>query len=239
MSQSKIYILHGWVLGKQTEKNWQPLLDQLQDAGYQLVFLKIPGLHQRLKQIWDLDDYVQWLETKLSRQQNLFLIGHSFGGQLAARYASLHQEQIDKLVLIGPAGIKDNSWSIRLKRAIFGLAAKIGKQIFKVLPGKKSSRWLLYKLAREKDYYQAYPELRQTMANVIGEDISNRLSSIEAETLLIWGMQDTASPFANSQIFSQEIVQSHLVSIPGARHSPQYTHANQVGQIIINFLDET
>jgi pimeloyl-ACP methyl ester carboxylesterase len=169
----------------------------------------------------------------------LFLIGHSFGGQLAAKYASRHQEQIDKLILIGPAGVRDNSWPMQVKRAIFGLAAKIGKQIFKVLPGKESFRWLLYKLAREKDYYQAYPELRQTMANVIAEDIQKNLSSIEAETLLIWGMQDTASLFANSQIFNQEIVQSHLVSIPNARHSPQYTHSEQVSQIIISFLDQS
>ncbi len=239
MSQSKIYILHGWVLGSKTKKKWQPLLDQLDQAGYQPIFFKIPGLHQRLKQVWDLDDYVQWLETKLSSQSNVTLLGHSFGGQLAAKYASLHQEQIDKLILIGPAGIKDNSWSMQVKRAVFGLAAKLGKRLFKFLPGEKTSRWLLYKLAREQDYYQAYPELRQTMANVISEDIQDQLSLIEADTLLIWGMHDTASPFANSRIFSQGVVQSHLVSIPGARHSPQYTHTNQVGQIIINFLDQS
>lgn len=239
MTKQKIYLLHGWITASDTQDKWQPFIKLMAEKGYYPVFLKIPGLTTKLDQPWNLDNYVHWLESQLKSEKEVILLGHSFGGQLAIKYSALHQEQIEKLILIGPAGIRDNSEKKQLKRIIFALLAKIGKVVAKFLPGKQFFRWLLYKLAREQDYYNCPPELRRTMANVINEDISNLLTKVKAETLLIWGSEDKAAPFENSKIFEQRIDQCHLVSIRNAWHSPQYTHTKQVVQIVSNFLQKT
>jgi predicted esterase len=49
--------------------------------------------HQRMEQ----------LETFLAGRNNLILVGSSFGGLMAASYASLHEECVKKLVLLAPA----------------------------------------------------------------------------------------------------------------------------------------
>lgn len=239
MTKQKIYLLHGWTTALDTQDKWQPFIKLLTEKGYHPVFLKIPGLTAALSHSWDLNDYVSWLESQLKSEKEVILLAHSFGGQLAIKYSAFHQEQIEKLILIGPAGIKDNSERKKLKRIVFAQLARIGKVITKYLPGKRFLRCLLYKLAREKDYYDCPSQLRQTMSNVINEDVSDLLEKIKAETLLIWGSEDKEAPFENSKIFERKIDHCHLVSIRNARHSPQYTHTKQVALIVNNFLQKS
>jgi pimeloyl-ACP methyl ester carboxylesterase len=85
---------------------------------------------------WNLDDYVEFVDefikkasrkggfelvknilkkmqdgstgllSQWSQQTKPILIGHSFGGRIAIKYAAKYPEKIDKLILTGAAGIK-------------------------------------------------------------------------------------------------------------------------------------
>ena len=58
------------------------------------------------------DDAVDWLVEGLEawrREQNIetmTLLGHSMGGIAAAHYAARHGDRVDRLVLVGPAGVE-------------------------------------------------------------------------------------------------------------------------------------
>jgi pimeloyl-ACP methyl ester carboxylesterase len=237
--KTPLIILHGWAADHQNElkwqPKWQPLMEQLTAAGTQVNFLPLPGLSSTLEKAWQLNDYVNWLHKQLAEYKKVVLLGHSFGGQLAVRYTSIFPEKVDSLVLVDPAGIRPFSTKARVKRAVFQTAAKLGKVLFPLHLG----RVLLHKIAREHDYLQASPVMRETMRNVLADEIKNDLQNIQAETLILWGDQDTATPVTHAQLFSSGIENSQLHFIAGARHSPQFTHVQQTAQHIISFLQQT
>jgi len=230
-----VYVCHGWSASSQTQELWQPLLQDLKSSGFKIHYLKIPGLSAKIKKPWRFETYLQWLTDILSQEEKVILLGHSFGGRLVAKYAALHPQKVVKLVLIDSAGIVDRRWHKRLKIKFFALLAGIGNQI---IPEKhrETARNLLYKLAREQDYHQASPVLKKTLANIVGVEILADLPQIQAPTLIIWGEHDKMTPTRFAYVFAENIAHSQLEIIKGGRHSPHYTHTEEVGKIIKEFL---
>lgn len=230
-----VVVLHGWSLDAATRQKWQPVLDGLEADNFSVQFLSIPGLSAKLNAVWTLNDYARWLEQALKPFQSVILLGHSFGGQLAVRYTAAHPKQVHKLILIASAGVRDHSLKAKTKRGAFFVAAKIGKLVSQ----SDQLRNLLYKLARERDYLQAPPLLRQTMAKVVAEEVIEDMGKITCPTLLIWGEQDQVTPLWQGKIFQAKIPQAQLKIINGARHSPQYTHPEPTLTAITHFLKAT
>ncbi|KAF9683107.1 hypothetical protein SADUNF_Sadunf05G0177800 [Salix dunnii] len=56
---------------------------------------------------WFIDSFEEWRKAK--NLSNFILLGHSFGGYVAAKYALKHPEHIQKLILVGPAGVSSES----------------------------------------------------------------------------------------------------------------------------------
>lgn len=230
--KNTVYILHGWAIDTENEKKWATFRDLLKKYSIQTVFLPLPGLTTKLETAWTLDDYIAWLEKELPKGEKAILLGHSFGGQIAARFAAQYPEKVTRLILIASAGMIDRAPQKVLKRMVFGFAAKVGKPILR----HEVFRKVLYKLAREQDYLKANKTQRQTMANVINTEIIDYLPQIECPTLLIWGKNDTATPLKFAKVFQSEIEQSQLHIITNARHSPQFTHAIETAEVIGEFL---
>lgn len=227
-----VFILHGWAVDPNNEKKWLTLRKVLADAGIQTEFVGLPGLTLPLDEVWNLDNFVEWLKATLPKKP-VVLIGHSFGGQLAVRFTSLYPDRVEKLILIDSSGIRDYSLFARVKRTIFYGIAKVGK-VFSFLP---FARTMLYRLAREKDYLDAPPLLRQTMSQVVAQEIREDLHNIKVPTLILWGEDDKVTPVKNIEYFKQ-IHNSSAVVIQGARHSPQFTHPDEVASSISRFMSE-
>lgn len=231
MKQSLI-MLHGWSLDPSKEHKWQRFRDDLATQGVSSIFLKIPGLSAPLDKVWNLNDYAEWLEQKLADQKKVVLLGHSFGGQVAVRYAAQHPDKVEALILLDSSGIRDHALWPTFKRGAFLLLAKLGKIFFQ----HEFFRNMLYKLARERDYQQAPPLLRRTMSQILDDEVVKDLSKITAPTLLVWGKNDQVTPLKLARIFAQHIPHSQLQVVNDARHSPQYTHSAEVAQIVHQFL---
>lgn len=230
--QPTIYVLHGWSTDNHTEQKWRPFLEKLQALGFKSHFFAIPGLTAPLNEVWTLDDYVRWLEKELQGQRDVILLGHSFGGQLAIRYAADHQRQLRQLILIDSSGIRDWAFKAKVKRRVFWVAAKIGKLFFNV----PAARKILYRLARERDYLNAPPLLKRTMSLILDEEVIESAAALKNPTLLIWGENDAVTPLKIGKRFAKLITTSQLETIPKARHSPQYTHPQEAAQIIGKWL---
>jgi len=221
-TMKKIFILHGWT--NNTDK-WQKALILLEEKRYEVTLLNIPGLTGDIDRPWDLNDYVDWLDKTLSKEKDKpILIGHSNGGRIAIAYSAKHPEKIKHLILIDSAGVYHNELPIRLKRFVFNNVAKIGKK----LTSSDKLRNVLYKLARENDYKDANPLMRETMANVISVDITSTLDKITIPTLIIWGEQDTLTPIGDAKLMHKLIKNSKFYVVKSTRHSPQYTHPEEV-----------
>ncbi|KAK6118878.1 hypothetical protein DH2020_047384 [Rehmannia glutinosa] len=56
---------------------------------------------------WFIDSFEEWRKAK--NLSNFILLGHSFGGYVAAKYALKHPEHIQQLILVGPAGFSSET----------------------------------------------------------------------------------------------------------------------------------
>ncbi|OMO87471.1 Alpha/beta hydrolase-1 [Corchorus capsularis] len=56
---------------------------------------------------WFIDSFEEWRKAK--DLSNFILLGHSFGGYVAAKYALKHPEHVQHLILVGPAGFSSES----------------------------------------------------------------------------------------------------------------------------------
>lgn len=227
MKKTKLILLHGWAVDKENRQKWQPLIKRLQQEEIEAEFLLLPGLSQPLDQVWTLNDYAQWVIKQLPNQP-VGLLGHSFGGQLAIRLVAQYPEKFTNLVLIDCSGVRDYSLRKRIKRAGFASLAKVGK----IFTKSDLARKVLYKLAGEKDYLQADLILRQTMANMISTDIQDEASRIQVPTLIIWGENDRVTPLWMGQRLARLIKNARIEIISQARHSPHFTHTDEVTRII-------
>ncbi len=230
-AQHHIYILHGWAVSAENEQKWTAFRDELQRQGVQSTFVGLPGLTTPNDEVWTVDDYIEWLAQQLPNKK-VTLLGHSFGGQLSTVFAARFPNRVAQLILVDSAGLRVHTWQKDLKRSIFKVLATVGR-MFAWIPG---ARWLLYKVAREQDYYQASSTLRKTMANVLAYETQSELASIQCQTLLIWGRNDTATPLSLGTQFALLIPQAELEVIDEARHSPQFTHHTQVAQVVSDWM---
>ena len=65
-------------------------------------------------------------------------------------------------------------------------------------------------------------------------DMSLNLSKVNVPTLIIWGENDKVLPLEDGRKMQQRIKNSKLEIIKNARHSPQFTHPNEVSSAIFN-----
>jgi pimeloyl-ACP methyl ester carboxylesterase len=101
--------LHGWGVD---HKTLLPLSLFFADETENYL-LDLPGFGQSPspKQTWNTTDYTdtiaKWLQT-LKPQKPTYIIGHSFGGQIAIKIAAAYPKLVKGLVLLGLLVYKEN-----------------------------------------------------------------------------------------------------------------------------------
>ena len=219
-----ILLLHG--LGQNIEM-MKPLGDQFQDR-FRITILDFPGFGQseEPKETWNIEKYAVLLEafTKQLDIKKPIVMGHSFGGRVAIRYSA--RNPIEKLVLFG-------SPCIRIQEEL-PLSVKILKGL-KKLPGMNEIGEYMKNYIGSRDYKAASPIMRQTLVEVVNEDLSKYAREIEEPTLLIWGEQDDEAPVAEAKELEKIMMDAGLIILPGT-HYAYLENLGQVVAILNNFL---
>lgn len=224
----EILALHGWAT---SIEKWDPFVQSLSEKEIKVLMPLIPGLTKKIDKTWDLEDYVKWLK-KLVGNKKVILLGHSNGGRIALAFAHKYPQHLKKIILIDSAGIYHNELPLKIKRIFFKGLAKLGKTI----TPSNHLRNLLYKLTGESDYQNADLIQRQTMLNLISQDLTSILSKIKIPTLIIWGKHDKTTPLSDGKLMNKLIEKSSLEIIESAKHSPHFTNPKEVAQIIYEYL---
>src|SRR3989338_4498714 len=147
-----ILILHGW---GSCAKNWDRVRELLEKEGIKVFVPDLPGFGENPPPAkpWSIDDYVDWTRD-YCRKNNLsqfFLLGHSFGGEVAIKYAIKYPQNIERLFLVAASYLRRKTSKIIL----LSIAAKIFK-IFSFLPFYSLARRAFYKfVVRKSDYSHA------------------------------------------------------------------------------------
>lgn len=233
-----ILIIPGWGT---TINTYMPLINSM--SNYSSVYcLDMPGFgsSDELTSPWNVDDYVEFIINFINdlNIKELDLIGHSNGGRIIIKLMSQKNLnfKINKITLIGSAGIfHKKSFVQRTKIEI----CKFGKKVLESKPFKAIFPNLVSKLKNHigsEDYKNASPVMKQTLVQLVNEDLQELLPNINVPTLLIWGTLDTATPIADAEIMEKLIPDSGLVRIENCTHYVFLEKTEYVNKIISTFL---
>ncbi len=212
-------ILHGW--GSKSD-TWQPVAELLAKENIKIIVPDLPGFgkSQEPESAWSLDNYVDWLDEFSEQvpglQKGFYLLGHSFGGALAAKFSIEHNQKIEKLFLVAAAIVRQKTGT----KETISYAAKLLKK-FSFVPGYESLRKACYKFIVRSDYPSLSGVMKETYLKVISEDLSQKTFFIKVPTIIIWGDKDVLTPIGQAELISKKIEGSKLVVIPGGGHALQ------------------
>ncbi len=81
------------------------------------------------------------------------------------------------------------------------------------------------------------PMMRAILSKVVNEDLKSVMPSIKAETLLVWGENDTATPLSDAKYMEKHIPNAGLVSFPGCGHYSFLDNPYQFAAVLRSFLN--
>ena len=212
-------MVHGW--GASLEL-LLPLAERLCRLGYRAFMLDLPGFGEsaeppRAFSIFDYADFVIAYMDHLGLKRAHYF-GHSLGGRIGLILGARQAERIDKMVLSNSAGLKARPALLpRLRLLAYqrirdGLGALGANALSARLRGAYNQRFA------SADYLSASPVMRQTLINVVNEDLLPYAERVAVPTILIWGGQDRDTPLWMGEKLEASIPDAALIVRETAGH---------------------
>jgi pimeloyl-ACP methyl ester carboxylesterase len=170
------------------------------------------------------------------------LVGHSFGGMVAAEMACLARRDLDRLVLLAPFGLwrddqplpdpfgvlpfdlvelllADPARADALVPAGLDLASDEGLAAFMVSNARRLGT------------------AGKIMFPIPNRRLSKRLYRLSAPTRLVWGEQDALIPVSYAEAWADAVPGADLVRIAGAGHLLNVDRPQETAEAVLAFLD--
>ncbi len=178
--------------------------------------------------------------------EQVILIGHSIGGQIATDFALKHPERVEKLILIAPGltGYKyDSDFQTQTKR-IWEVVPDIDKMLDIMLNTPKAYAVEIGMSSPQKDriieVHRHNIEKSLTWKNIeqiwIDPPTIEKLKDIRPDILFILGTQDKKDLFNIKTLFKQ-LDNAKFVNIENADHVLTWTHPKELLTAIRGFVD--
>jgi pimeloyl-ACP methyl ester carboxylesterase len=233
-SEKILIILPGW---GNTRNTFDYYVNILKDK-YTIYIFDYPGFGNSTFPNIDLtlDDYAKYIFNfiKKNKINNSYIICHSFGCRISILLIAKYRVIVDKLIIIGGAGIRRKS----IKRYLKSLKYKFLKKISYFLPSKKKEKYLkkLFNKFASNDYKDLNQNMKNTFKNIINVDLRKYLKYISCPTLLIWGENDTSTPLKDGILMNKKIPNSGLITIKKGTHFVYLEYPFYIIRIIFSFL---
>lgn len=167
----------------------------------------------------DLHDYVlHYLDLfDTMGLDKVRMVGFSLGGYLAAKFASEHAHRLHRLVLVGPAGLRDE------KHPTVDVLA---------LPGEQIPAMLVTDFEVIRPYLPQKPDLdfmgdryreMTTVARLLWDrpwdpKLPRWLHRVNVPTLLVWGEDDRLIPYQQAETWRRFLPKADIKIFKGAGH---------------------
>jgi pimeloyl-ACP methyl ester carboxylesterase len=198
-------------------------------------------------------DLLDGLIERYGSGQEIILVGHSAGGHLAAEYARLNPEKVQRLILVAPAVYSNGSgtsWINPLK--VIPQIDRLGPFLVREIATSgqdllKRSYYDQSQLTEEvsegytaplqiKGWERAFWEFSTAPRD---SKLVENLASINQPTLLITGKFDEVVPTANTEKLATEIKNNKLVIVEKSAHLPQEEQPNIFNSEVATWVKET
>lgn len=219
---------------------WDPLMDALA-GGHRVVAPEHPGAGasqglERVEDLWDLVLYYNELLDELGIERAT-VVGHSFGGMVAAELAATSPQRVERLVLIAPLGL----W--RDDHPVVDLSGVPPATLPELLLADATGPLAALLPAPDPSDPEQLFRASLTMASILqftwplpDKGLTKRLYRLKAPTLLVWGAEDRLVHPAYGDDFRAAIRDARLEVIPSAGHLPQFEQFDATWAAIAAFL---
>jgi len=215
-----VVALHGW---GRSRHDWAETLN-----GLTALALDLPGFGATPApdEPWSVRDYAQLLRPLLDGSIPPILVGHSFGGRVAARMAADNPHSVRGLVLTGVPLFRTSTSNSR-PPMVYRAARTLHNR------GLLPDEWI--ERARQHygsaDYKASSGAMRGVLVKAVNEDYADCLGTLRdsgVSVALVWGQNDTTVPIsvaaeAHLMLGSRSTVEyvsgsAHLIDTSLARH---------------------
>ncbi|MGJ8591319.1 MAG: alpha/beta fold hydrolase [Aquaticitalea sp.] len=241
---------------------WSKNIKTLQ-KDYTCIALDLPGYGKSSKPVVDytpsyfseiLHKFIEKLELK-----NIVLIGHSMGGQASIKLATLYGENIEKLILIAPAGLEQFSDANANILKNFMTVEKVENTSDEQI--EKNYALNFYKLPEDTskmihdrkeikfatDFKAHCTAIVSSISGMLNDPVYNDLEKITQNTLLIFGDKDMLIPnrYLNptltiekvGNIASEHIKSLKIEFVKDAGHFVQFEKPTEVNALMQQFVE--
>lgn len=133
--------------------------------------------------------------------ENFDLIGHSFGGMLAAEIAATAPKRISNLLLISSAGL----WNEQFPTADASALSSSWPEALPEDPNERTQALV--------EQYVSMAETTRYLWPIPDKGLSRRIHRIQANTCMIWGERDGLIPVRYAYEFQEKIPGSRVESL--------------------------
>jgi pimeloyl-ACP methyl ester carboxylesterase len=220
----KIVVLHGW--GHDTTF-WQDFAHRFSDGEVLLIDLPGFGAEPIVSDAWGVPEYAAWAKEKLASlgENNIILLGHSFGGRVAGLIASERPAWLGALILYAAPCLYRPRASSRAKVAVAKVLKRLGAK--KIVGDRYVNEDL--KWADEAG-------LGTIFRKIVVFDETEALPKIAVPTLLVWGEKDTYPPLSMAYEMHTLIFSSTLCIMEHEGHNAHLENPILFYGIINQFL---
>lgn len=243
-----VILIHGSGPGVTAYANWRLSIPVLAQK-YRVLAPDIAGFgytERKADQVYDLDFWVrhlvEWMDAVGVRQAKF--VGNSFGGALTLALTARHPERVEKLVLMGAAGVEfditpglDAVWgyqpSLENMREIARSFAYDARLITDDLVKSR------YEASVRPGYHESYSRIfaapRQPMIKAMATPEAD-IRKIAQPALVIHGRDDRIVPLSNSYKLHSLIEQSDLHVFGQCGHWTQIEKKDQFIKLVMDFF---
>lgn len=256
-SERLIVLLHGFGASAFSYKD---VIEPLGELGYVIAYDRAAFGFTERPTSWETNPYgidgqLQVLDELIATfgtNKEVFVLGHSAGGNIAAAYAVDNQEKLAGVILFAPA-VLTTGGAPSFLNFIFEIPQfnHVGPLLVSTIA--TSGLDILYESYYDQDlitdevlagytaplkvagWEKAFWEFNKAPRN---SGVGARLEEIKIPTLVITGDSDTIVPTYDSVMVSEKIENSKLVKISQTGHLPNEEKPEEFASAVIQFIAE-
>lgn len=231
-TMTNIVMLHG-LFG--CPDDWSLMPDLLYE--YRIFVPQLPINTQHIRNDFSFDVLTDFVFNFFNNAgiDKAVLIGNSLGGQIAIDFCLKHHDMVDKLVLVGSAGLHEGSLvASKYPRRSLAMVREKTEEIFydnKYVTDELVCK--IHKVLNDRRYLRFLLKITKATRN---RNMKDEIGLLDIPTLIIWGENDIITNVCVAEEFHRGIMNSKLFFIPSCGHVPQIEKPKEFAEILREFL---
>lgn len=251
-----VIMLHGGGPGAGGWSNYHRNFDAFVAAGFHVILMDCPGFNKSSPIVTEeprgeLNARAAHALMQALGIDKAHLVGNSMGGLTALSFALTYPQQVDRLVLMGSAGLGQSLFQPSPQEGI-KLLMKLYKQpseqtlremidIFVFDPSQMTEEMIqgrLNAIQSGDEHLTNFVESQRRNPKSLFVDLTPRLGEIQAKTLVIWGRDDRFVPLDNGLKLVWGLPDADLHIFGRCGHWAQWEHADKFNRLALAFFGE-